>query len=431
MKLGFFSANNTVIIRSFRGERRLHYAPFHQLLLLLLIVSFAGFTLFLTANFVFGVLRPSGDSTITSELREDYEARITALADERDQLSFSLTESQATNSKLVATLSAQQDLLFELERNNYELENNLGSMRASLISSQNRLDALNLQVAAQTEQIDAINSGRGGASDSTLSTITATLSETAMARDEARGEVQRLRQHIALNEKRASEDQKQRDILFSQIEEAINLSLVPMKSTLGRTGLNVDRLIRNVRGQYSGIGGVTHDVNLARISGSREGARRVEKILDNLDDLSRLSYAVQSLPLGKPVLARYRLSSGFGYRRHPISGKTKMHNGVDMAGPTGTPIYATGIGTVIHAGWSSGYGKTIKIRHSNGIETLYAHLNRIRVKKGERVKLGQRIGDMGSTGRSTGPHLHYEVRVNGSPKNPMNYIKASNYVRKK
>ena len=102
-----------------------------------------------------------------------------------------------------------------------------------------------------------------------------------------------------------------------------------------------------------------------------------------------------------------------------------MHNGVDFAAGTGTDIFAPADGTVIRAGWASGYGNVIYIQHEFGIETRYGHLSRIRVKKGQRVSRGQHIGDMGNTGRSTGTHLHYEVRVNDKPVNPMNYIEAA------
>lgn len=114
-----------------------------------------------------------------------------------------------------------------------------------------------------------------------------------------------------------------------------------------------------------------------------------------------------------------RLTSGFGKRKHPILGYTKMHRGVDFAAPTGTPIYAAGDGTVEAAGRNGGYGNYIRIRHNGTYKTAYAHLSRIKVKKGARVRQGQVIGLVGSTGRSTGPHLHYEVLQNSKQTNPM------------
>lgn len=113
-----------------------------------------------------------------------------------------------------------------------------------------------------------------------------------------------------------------------------------------------------------------------------------------------------------------RMSSGFGMRFHPILGFSRMHQGLDFAAPTGTPVVASAGGKVIQAGWGGGYGNVVKIEHRNGLVTRYAHLSRIDVKNGQAVNQGQRIGAVGSTGLSTGPHLHYEVWLNGKPVNP-------------
>ncbi len=123
-----------------------------------------------------------------------------------------------------------------------------------------------------------------------------------------------------------------------------------------------------------------------------------------------------------------RITSGYGMRRHPILGYTKMHTGIDFAAPRGTPIRAAGSGVVVHAGWRGGYGRTVIIKHDNGYETLYAHQSRIArgIRKGIRVRQGQVIGYLGATGRVTGPHLHYEVRRNGKRINPRRVRVASN-----
>ena len=117
-----------------------------------------------------------------------------------------------------------------------------------------------------------------------------------------------------------------------------------------------------------------------------------------------------------------RLSSSYGMRKHPISGYNKMHKGVDFAAPTGTPIFAAGNGVVEYAGRNGGYGKYIRIRHDSTYKTAYAHLNAYKkgINNGARVKQGDIIGYVGSTGKSTGPHLHYEIIVNGKQINPAN-----------
>lgn len=117
-----------------------------------------------------------------------------------------------------------------------------------------------------------------------------------------------------------------------------------------------------------------------------------------------------------------RISSGYGYRHHPILGRRKLHTGIDFAASSGTPIYAAAGGVVISSGYRNGYGNTVIIDHGGGIATLYGHCSRLFVSSGQKVSKGTRIAAVGSTGMSTGPHLHFEVRVNGSPVDPRSRI---------
>jgi len=117
-----------------------------------------------------------------------------------------------------------------------------------------------------------------------------------------------------------------------------------------------------------------------------------------------------------------RKTSHFGYRTDPFQGRRKNHKGLDIAGPIGTPIYATADGIVGRAQWVSGYGKYIEVEHGNAIQTRYGHLSAMNVQSGQRVRKGDVIGFMGSTGRSTGSHLHYEVRIAGEPVNPTSFL---------
>lgn len=120
-----------------------------------------------------------------------------------------------------------------------------------------------------------------------------------------------------------------------------------------------------------------------------------------------------------PIKSSFRFTSGFGQRWN------RLHAGIDLAGAYGTPIYATADGVVTHAGWENGYGNMVEITHPYGIKTRFGHLSAVKVSVGEKVSRGDRIGDMGSTGRSTGTHLHYEVRIGGEPVNPISFIKAA------
>ena len=134
-----------------------------------------------------------------------------------------------------------------------------------------------------------------------------------------------------------------------------------------------------------------------------------------------------AVPSSRPVsLATY--TSGYGVRSDPFRGSAAMHAGIDLAAPVGTPIYATADGTVDRAEWSGGYGNLVEIDHGKGLQTRFGHLSRILVHAGDHVTRGQVIALMGSTGRSTGSHLHYEVRIDGHAVNPVPFLQSADYV---
>ncbi len=147
-----------------------------------------------------------------------------------------------------------------------------------------------------------------------------------------------------------------------------------------------------------------------------------------LEKLSQLQRIVNSLPIGSPLTAERRKTSGFGVRRDPFNGRVASHHGLDFAARWRAPIVATAKGVVKFSGVRSGFGNVVEIDHGNGFVTRYAHLNRSVVKKGQRVSLNDKIGELGSSGRSTGPHLHYEILFRGKAKNPQRFIEAGRYV---
>lgn len=174
---------------------------------------------------------------------------------------------------------------------------------------------------------------------------------------------------------------------------------------------------------------------------SMANAELVRTVTDKLDRLDNMIYAqiksfdflrrqaaessdrLAHIPSIHPVSERdmRTMASGYGYRRDPIYGTSKFHEGMDFSAPQGTPVYATGNGKVLSAGWKSAYGNLIEIDHGYNYVTRFAHLSQILVKPGQSVKRGYLIGRVGNTGKSTGPHLHYEVRLRGEPQNPVNY----------
>jgi murein DD-endopeptidase MepM/ murein hydrolase activator NlpD len=153
---------------------------------------------------------------------------------------------------------------------------------------------------------------------------------------------------------------------------------------------------------------------------------QLDEALKTLDEVKEIA---RQLPFANPVPGA-RITSSFGMRRDPILGTRAHHSGMDFRASPGDPIRATGAGTVVAAGWNGGYGRMVEIDHGRGIVTRYAHLSRIAVKEGDRVTAGRIIGRAGTSGRSTGPHLHYEVRLEGAPTNPLKFLRVGRKIAK-
>ncbi|HET9145099.1 MAG TPA: M23 family metallopeptidase, partial [Sphingomicrobium sp.] len=172
-------------------------------------------------------------------------------------------------------------------------------------------------------------------------------------------------------------------------------------------------------GQPSGVGGPFESV----------GNPTFKALFNSWKKLDQLQNDVIAIPSDKPIRAEVTFTSGYGVRADPFHAGAAMHPGIDLAGAYGTPIYATADGTVMRAGWNNGgYGNLVEIDHGRGISTRYGHMSAILVHAGDHVTRGQQIGRMGSTGRSTGNHLHYEVRIDGRPVNPIPFMKSTDYV---
>ena len=176
---------------------------------------------------------------------------------------------------------------------------------------------------------------------------------------------------------------------------------------------------------------IAYDLNniSARINYQFTSYSAIEKLIHNQENKLASIPAIQ--PVSNKTLTR--IASGFGFRIHPIYGIPKMHNGLDFTAPQGTPIYATGDGTIATSGEGSGTGNHVIINHGYGYETVYMHMVRIKAREGQHVKRGEVIGWVGSTGASTGPHCHYEVHINGRPVDPVyfffNDLNAEQYDR--
>ncbi|MGR3321621.1 MAG: DUF5930 domain-containing protein [Pseudooceanicola sp.] len=376
-----------------------------------------------------------GSGNFREQARRDqqvYQERLNALASERDSRADEALAAQERFNSALARISDMQSELLASETRRRELETGIGVIQAKLrrtVADRNtaREELATLRTAL-AEAGDAPGQSNG-VSETTLDFLASVLADTADQRDQV---VANAQDALLQADEMATELallRDQNDAIFRQLEEAMTVSVAPLDKMFKAAGMSTDSLIDRVRRGYSGQGGPLTPISLSTMGDEPSpDANRANRILNQLDRLNLYRIAAEKAPFAVPVKASYRFTSGYGYRRDPKTGGRRMHSGVDFAGPVGTPLYATGDGVVIHAGWLSGYGRLVKIRHEFGIETRYAHLSRIRVKEGQRVSRGDRIGDMGASGRVTGPHLHYEVRVGGRAVNPMTYIKAAKDV---
>lgn len=193
-----------------------------------------------------------------------------------------------------------------------------------------------------------------------------------------------------------------------------------MKGLVADLGLNVAHLESSA--PRGGVGGPYVPVKLGANAGPFE--QQLYHVNVTRAQVDRLTRALTRVPYRAPVLGEIELSSGFGVRSDPFLGRPAMHTGLDFRASTGDPVRATASGKVVSAGWAGGYGRMVEIDHGNGLATRYGHMSKISVRVGDQIQIGQVVGEVGSTGRSTGPHLHYETRIDGEAVDPQRFLRA-------
>ena len=425
-----------LFLRSESDTRFVILKPTTQLVALIGGILLIAWTIVATAILLMDSIGSGNFRAQAERDQRTYQARLNAMAEERDGHAAAALAAQERFNSALGQISVMQSELLASEDRRRELETGIDVIQSTLRTTMAERDSARADLAS----LEASLSGEAGTerpaaaraaeAEATVALMSETLSRAAEARDEI---VQSSESALAMADDILLDInlmEEQNDRIFRQLEEAMNISVEPLEQMFRNAGMDPDRLINQVRRGYNGEGGPMEPITFS----TREGgtltpdADRANRLLEQLDYLNLYRMAAEKLPFSSPVLGNYRYTSGYGYRRDPITGGRRLHAGSDFAAPKGTDIFATADGVVIYAGYSGSYGNLIKIQHDFGIETRYAHLSRIRVKKGQRVSRGDHIGDMGNTGRSTGTHLHYEVRAGGKTVNPMNYIKAGTNV---
>ncbi|MDA5094614.1 DUF5930 domain-containing protein [Aliiroseovarius sp. KMU-50] len=421
-----FFPEQRLFLRSDDGTRFIRLTPLAQSVGWTGSAAFIAWSIIATAVLLMDSI---GSGNLRDQARREkqlFEERLQTLSSERDARTAEAAAAQARFTKALNEISEIQSELLTSEERLRELETGIGVIQGTLRRTlAERDEARNTltTVIAENEGEAEKNAPLSPEARDTMSFLTAALETTAIQRDmlaEKSAEAEQYAQEIYYENRLRDE---RNDQIFRQLEDAVSISMEPMDKMFRQTGMSVDHILGQIKSGYSGQGGPMTPLILSTRGGEPDAdGMRANEILNKLDRMNLYRIAAQKMPFDMPVKSGFRFTSGFGSRWG------RMHNGTDFAAAVGTPIYAPADGVVTFAGWSSGYGRLVKIQHQFGIETRYAHQSAIRVKKGQRVSRGDRIGDIGNSGRSTGPHLHYEVRVGGKPINPMIYIKAGRDV---
>ncbi|WBU55625.1 DUF5930 domain-containing protein [Paracoccus sediminicola] len=398
-----------LFLKTEKSTRVIHLRPSAQLALLGGSALLVGWAIISGALLAYDRIGGGSDSQAAGA-QSAYETRLAALAEERDARAAEARDAQLRFAVALDQVQKYQSELLSSQQQKRELEAGL--------------DAVQQKLGTAMASMPALDGPDGEELDLALNALNDKLRSTAEARDEA-AEAARLAKAEAAAAKAEQEQLVARNNeIFDQIEDAVSASVVPFQEMFANIGLDTEKLLADIDQGYSGQGGPLTQATVSTSGNAAisETEARAGEIIVSLDQVNRYRIASAKLPLDMPVKSAFRFTSGFGARWG------RAHKGIDLAGPPGTPVLAPGDGVVTFAGRAGGYGNLIKIEHALGTETRYAHLSKIRVKVGQKVSRGAQIGDMGNTGRSTGPHLHYEVRVNGSAVDPMSFIKAAQNV---
>ncbi|MDX1574636.1 MAG: peptidoglycan DD-metalloendopeptidase family protein, partial [Kiloniellales bacterium] len=375
---------------------------------------------------------------------EDLQQLAARDADRRERLSATLETLEQTRAEGAEVAAARAVLDEELSRvesdrerlagEKAELELRLAAAQEELEAARQHNEVLARQSRAFHAEVESLYGEVGAAPEreEQLQTKIVTLQSDLEA---ARSWTETLQAQRDFHESRADKMEARLNEV-SDVQSAVVARLAKrtmagidmIERIVAMTGLNVNELIASMDleglalaqgGPYFDIAGdylITDDPHL-------ELQSSVFVLNQQMDRWEALQEVIRSIPLASP-LDHYRVSSGYGERTDPVNGRKAMHYGIDLKAPPKTPIMATAPGTVVFAGWRGEYGRVVEIDHGNGIRTRYAHLRKILVKKGQEVAHRQEIALLGNSGRSTGAHVHYEILVDGQPKDPARFVMA-------
>lgn len=423
-----------LFLKSDAETRFIRLRPLTQAVVCVIGVAFVCWTIFATSVVMIDQLHSGSERVQSARSVAEFERRLNALSSERDERTLEALRAQERFNQALKKVSEMQSLLLTSEDRRKEIETGLDVVQLTLRrtikerdEARDEADRLKGDLIAQGGE-GSPEAARADGAIKALGMMATALDATAIERDAMAQTAQAARDDLQGLSEEKRKMERRNDEIFSKLEEAVTVSMEPLDRMFRAAGLRPDDVLNTVRRGYGGQGGPLGALRISTRGEVHNDQLRANAIMNGFDRMALYRLAAAKLPFANPVRGSYRFTSGFGGRSDPFGRGRRIHTGTDFAGAHGTPIHTTADGVVKKAGWQNGYGQAVVIEHAFGIETLYAHLSEIRVKPGQSVSRGDRIGGMGSTGRSTGTHLHYEVRVDGKPVNPMTYIKAASNV---
>ena len=327
-------------------------------------------------------------------------------------------------------LDETRDAYVELMTDFVTLHKNIGAMISSIGEGKGKdnkkFDQYKRQAQMVEDKIKQITDEKDWLSSETISER-ASLSEALLQRDIIASERDALKKQINELEETIKDIKKAEMEVLERIDGVADKEISKIKSSINSInqalkskGLYFNALANSKRKNNSGGPYIPDRRNLVK---DKKIDDKISAIFKNYDDLEYYKEVVQYIPMGKPVWS-YWVTSQYGTRSDPFNGKRARHKGMDLASRTGNKIKVKAKGKVTRAEFAGGYGNLVVVDHGNGFQTKYAHMHKIYVKKGQYVEYDDTLGEVGSTGRSTGPHLHYEVLYMGKNVDPMPFLKA-------
>lgn len=366
------------------------------------------------------------DAILDSKNRE-----IAKISNDNSVLSLRVAAMRNDITDVSGTLKRSHHHLVGLLAQNDRLRSEIQSIRDNLQGSESkRAEQLQRQSAlaqrlARVEEALSQTEARNSNLTQDLDKTKSKLSATTLLQSESAAESQRLRKLLQETEERIALLRDSHQMALLKVTRRTVDDIKKIEGIIAKAGLNLKRLLPRTPPEVHGIGGPFIPA-LGQGSILDEGQTALDRHLAHWGDLQKL---MRYLPLVAP-LDHYRVGSPFGRRRDPLNKRWAMHKGADFSAPSRSDILATGDGKVVYRGWKGRYGRLVEIDHGYGIRTRYGHMRNIYVRRGQQVKLGQKIGQVGTSGRSTGPHVHYEIILNGVNVDPMRFIEAGKDVFK-